>query len=197
VRAHSHATLLFNDHDPAAFTRRGDHVEPHNVFSSTSRLRAAFAKLTRHRPAPPPVFTYSTEPPSDGVRSRSVQVPFPSASAQWTWNGRDYVRKQDGRADVLADGSRVTSTNVVVMSVRVVGTGIFEYNGAEDPLPVTVGAGRCWVLRDGLIVAGHWKRRNLGTALELLDSHERRIALHRGRTWVELMPRTGSPRFRG
>jgi hypothetical protein len=79
--------------------------------------------------------------------------------------------------------------------VKVVGTGIFEYNGAEDPLPVTIGSGRCWVLRDGVRVAGAWKRRSIAAPLRLYDRHSRRIPLREGRTWVELMPRKGMPSF--
>jgi Protein of unknown function (DUF3048) N-terminal domain/Protein of unknown function (DUF3048) C-terminal domain len=195
VRAHSRATLLFNDHDPAPFTRRGDHLEPHNVFSSTRRLRAAFAGLTRHRPASPPVFTYSGQQPR-GVPVRSVTVPFPAATAGWTWTGHDYVRTQDGRPDVLSDRSRVSSTNVVIMSVKVVGTGVYEYSGAEDPLPVTIGTGPCWVLRDGVLVRGTWRRRSIAAPLRLSDIRSAAITLRPGRTWVELMPRTGTPRFR-
>jgi Protein of unknown function (DUF3048) N-terminal domain/Protein of unknown function (DUF3048) C-terminal domain len=195
VRAHSHATLLYNDQDSAPFTRRSDHLEPHNVFSGTQRLRAAFAGLTRRRPASPSVFTYSSDRPN-GVPTRRVTVPFPAATAGWTWTGRDFVRTQDGRPDVLADHTRVSSTNVVIMSVKVVGTGVFEYSGAEDPLPVTIGRGPCWVLRDGVRVQGTWKRRSIAAPLGLYDRRSRPIALRQGSTWIEVMPRTGTPFFR-
>jgi hypothetical protein len=81
------------------------------------------------------------------------------------------------------------------MSVRVVGTGIFETNGAEDPLPVTVGSGRCWVLRDGVRVQGHWQRKDAAHRLHLFDAQHHPIALSPGRTWVELMPSTEAPAF--
>jgi hypothetical protein len=94
------------------------------------------------------------------------------------------------------DHSRVRATNVVVMSVKVVGTGIFETNGAEDPLPVTIGSGECWVLRDGSRVSGTWKRARLSAPLRFVDSHGHTIPLSPGSTWVELMPSKDSPAFR-
>ena len=195
VRAHSHAILLYNDHDPAPFSRRSDYAEPHNLFSSTARLRTAFDKLTRARPTSPPVFTYSTLVPT-GARTREVTVPYPAATAGWTWTGRDYIRNQDGRRDMVMDRSQVSATNVVIMSVKVVGTGIFEYSGVEDPLPVTTGSGRCWVLRNGIRIPGTWRRPSIKAPLQLIGKHSGTIPLQPGRTWVELMPGKGTPRFR-
>ena len=99
--------------------------------------------------------------------------------------------------DMLIPGDQISSTNVVIMSTKVVGTGIFETNGAEDPLPVTVGSGRCWLLRDGVRVNGTWHRSAVNHRLHLLDSKGHPLLLAPGRTWVELMPATQTPTFHG
>lgn len=195
VKHFSHAALLYNDNNPAPFFRRYDHPDPHNLFSSTSRLYAALHREAPHKSGPPQVFTFSKQP-LHGVPTARVTVPFPAATAQWSWQGHHWVRTQDGHPDVLMDHSRVRATNVVVMSVKVVGTGIFETNGAEDPLPVTIGSGKCWVLRDGNRVSGTWKRARLSAPLRFADSHGHTIPLSPGSTWVELMPSKDSPAFR-
>lgn len=194
VRRFSHAALLYADADPAPFSRRGDHLAPHNLFSSTRRLFQALHRQAPHMHGPPPVFTFSTATPA-GVPTTSVSVPFPTATAQWRWTGRDWVRTQDGHPDTLMSHARVSATNVVILSVKVVGTGIFETNGAQDPLPVTVGTGKCWVLRDGVRIPGTWQRNRIADRLRLFDSAGHPIPLRPGRTWVELMPRNGAPSF--
>jgi hypothetical protein len=194
VRKHSHAVLIYDDKDSAPFRRTSDHADPHNLFSSTARLRSAFHRVAPHAPGPPPMFTHDPKAPF-GPRTHKAMVPYPAASAGWAWTGHGYVRSQDGHPDLLMNHTRVSADNVVIMSVKIVGTGIFESNGAEDPLPVTTGSGRLWVLRNGVRVTGTWQRADISTPLHLYDPHHHRIPLEPGRTWVELMPASGTPSF--
>jgi hypothetical protein len=194
VRNHSHAQLLYADDNSAPFYRRSDHVSPDNLFSSTHALREPLQRMAPNEAAPPRVFGYSRNAPS-GVRTREAGVHFPAADAGWTWNGHTYLRSQDGHPDMLISGDRISTTNVVVMSVRIVGTGIFETNGDEDPLPVTTGSGKCWVLRDGVRINGTWHRGGVPHRLHLLGPGGHPILLSPGRTWVELMPSTSTPSF--
>lgn len=194
VRNRSHAALLYNDANSAPFYRRSDHVAPDDLFSSTPALSSEFRRLKPDMVGPPHVFQYAKSVPP-GISTRGVTVPFPAATVGWEWNGHEYVRTQDGQPDVLVGGQRVSTSNVVVLSVRIVGTGIFETNGAEDPLPVTVGAGPCWVLRNGVRMQCRWQRKDAAHRLHLFGAHHQPITLAPGRTWVELMPSTETPRF--
>jgi hypothetical protein len=196
VRNHSHAVLLYADVNAGPFYRRSDHISPDNLFSSSSALTAAFQRMAPHEAAAPRVFGYARQAPH-GVKTRQAVIPFPSATAGWTWDGHQYLRSQDGHPDMLIPGDQINSTNVVIMSTKVVGTGIFETDGAEDPLPVTVGSGRCWLLRNGVRVPGTWKRSAVNHRLHLLDSKGHPLLLAPGRTWVELMPSTQKPTFHG
>jgi hypothetical protein len=194
VRRFSHATLVQDTHDPALFFRRSDHPSPDNLFTTTARLLHALRAEAPKKPGPPQIFRYATTRPK-GIPTSRVVVPFPAATAGWTWAGRQWVRSQDGRPDTLMDGSRVNAANVVIMSVTVVGTGIYEANGAQDPLPMVTGTGRAWVLSGGRRVAGRWTRRTISDGLRLTDPHGQVISLTPGRTWVELMPDTETPTF--
>jgi hypothetical protein len=196
VRNHSHAVLLYADSDSTPFYRRSDHVSPDNLFSSSQALNAALHRMAPDKAGPPRVFGYSHQTPR-GIPTRQATVPYPAATAGWTWDGHEYLRSQDGHPDMLIPGDRISTSNVVVMSVKIVGTGIFETNGDEDPLPVTVGSGKCWVLRDAVRVNCTWHRSTTNHRLHLLDSRGQPIALAPGRTWVELMPSTQTPRFHG
>jgi hypothetical protein len=119
---------------------------------------------------------------------------WPDASAGWRWNGTTWLRTQNGTPDVLANHVRVHAANVIVMQVRIASTGIRDVAGNASPLNVTVGSGKVWVLRDGKVVTGTWRRPTVGAPLRLLDSAGAVIPLHIGRTWIELLPSGRTPK---
>ena len=82
---------------------------------------------------------------------------------------------------------------MVVLSVAVGPTGIFDTAGNEDPLDIATGSGPCWILRDGKVIAGTWQRPSITDTVRLVDSSGAVIPLQPGRTWMELLPRPGTP----
>jgi hypothetical protein len=121
----------------------------------------------------------------------------PATRAAWQWNGSAFVRYQNGTLDRLADGSAVSSANVVVMRVVVrAGTNV-DVLGHRTPDPVLAGTGPLWVLRDAKVVAGTWRRGAAGSPVQLLGADGRPVPLHPGRTWIELVPTPQQPSFTG
>ena len=195
VRAHSGAVLVSNDDHSQYFTRARDRQAPHDVVSSTARLLAAGQDLGSPKGPPKPLFTWSPTVPS-GRAVRSVTVPFSTDTrADWRWDGQRYLRSQDGTVDRLTGGAQISATDVVVLTVELRHTGIFDDAGNEDPLVVVVGGGSCSVLRDGVLIQGRWSRAGRGGPLRLLDRTGKTIALHPGRTWIELLPTGRNPTF--
>ena len=194
VRGHSTALLVSNDADPRWFRRERSRRAPHNLFSSTSRLLQAGRTLHHGAiAAPPKLFSYSNAVPS-GPKAHAVRIPFsPLAVAGWVWTGLSYERLQDGRPDVLVNGDRVSTNNVVILSVAVRATTIIDGAGHADPYVIVIGSGRAKVLRDGRIVTGRWSRPSYAQPLQLRDAHGSRISLSPGRTWIELQPRPYVP----
>jgi hypothetical protein len=192
-KAHSNALLIANDNAPQWFWRSSSRAAPHNVFSSTSRLYQAGRASGRKLVAPPQLFTYGPTPA--GARAaKGVTLRFsPNTSSAWTWNGTSYVRTQDGRPDMVADGSRVSTTNVVVLSVTWHSTNIIDDAGNADPYVVVIGSGPATVFRNGVAIAGHWVRPSYRVPMKILDAAGHPIPLQPGRTWLELQPRPYSP----
>ena len=189
VKATSHALLLSFDANPNLYHRDSSRPAPHNVFTSTQTLVDAAKKKDDSLKAPGPVFSYDdsapvTAKPATGVRLRWS----PDASAAWSWSGGHWLRVQNGTPDVLANHHRVAATNVVLMRIRTKNTGIRDVIGNPSPDDVVTGSGRVWVLRDGKVVTGRWKRAGIGAAMTLVDSSGTTIPLARGRTWIELLP---------
>jgi hypothetical protein len=53
-----------------------------------------------------------------------------------------------------------------------------------------IGEGEAWVLTDGKVVKGRWRRTSAEAVTEYLDANGAPIRLTPGRTWVEL-PKPG------
>lgn len=192
-KAHSNALLIANDNEPQWFWRDSSRAIPHNVFSSTARLYKAGRSSGRKLTAPPQLFTYGAAP--RGARAaKSVHLEFsPNTSSGWTWTGSTYVRTQNGRPDTLVDGSRVSTTNIVVLSVTWRPTDIIDDAGNADPYVIVIGSGPALVMRNGVAIAGKWVRPSYRVPMKILDAAGHPIPLQPGRTWLELQPRPYRP----
>lgn len=195
VKAQSTATLLSFDAGLSAFKQIPGHPVPFQVYASTNDLYAAGQKAGASSNPPKPIFTYNSTVPkgSSGVTAR---IPMSNISTvTWTWDPttQTYLRTQNGRADVLADGSRISANDVVVMSVAIGPTGIFDTAGNEDPYVMAVGSGPVSVLRNGQVITGTWNRPTITDTMKLTDSSGAVIPLQPGRSWIELQQRPLQP----
>ncbi len=198
IRRDSGATLIDPSSAPGAFQRVSGRSAPHNTFSSTTALYAAGQRANSKLGLPRAFLTFAAAPSGAAKPARVARMTFsPGTTAAWQWNGSAFVRYQNGTLDKLTDGSAVSSTNVVVMSVAVrPGTNV-DVLGHRTPDPVLTGTGRLWVLRDAKVVEGTWRRGGAGTPVELLGADGNPVPLHPGRTWIELLPTPQQPSFSG
>jgi len=192
VRARSGAVLVDDTTAPQAFYRAPGHPAPSNLYTSTAALYLAGSRPGMA--APPPLFTYSATAPA-GAPTANMTLRFSSASVI-SWRALatgGYQRLQNGFPAVDEDGSPVTADNVVVLSVAVGHSGIYDAAHNESPLVIVTGTGAAWVLRDGTVSVGRWTRPDDASALALTAADGTTMALHPGRTWVELLPLPAAP----
>jgi hypothetical protein len=192
IVAHSQAVLVSQDANPQYYYRSTSKLAPHNVFSSTERiLRAGIAR--RHSlKAPKPLFRYGAIDPA-AKPTHDFSISWPAASAEWRWSKGSWLRTQNGAPDRLSDGSQISATNVVVMSVTIASTGLHDVLGSPSPEDVTVGSNPVWVMRNGKLIKGTWHRQTLTSALTFRDKQGHLIDLAPGRTWLELLPTGRKP----
>jgi len=189
VQETSHAVLLSYDNNPSLYHRDNSRPAPHNVFTSTQTLVDAGKKKNHSLNAPAPIFEYADTVPAAAKPAKGVSLRWsPDASAAWSWSGGHWVRTQNGTPDVLVDHHRVSATNVVLMRIKTKDTGIRDVIGNPSPDDVVTGGGRVYVLRDGKVVTGRWKRAGIGGAMTLVDRAGNAIPLAPGKTWIELLP---------
>jgi hypothetical protein len=192
VAATSKAVLISYDALPAYYHRDYSRPAPHNVYSSTQSILSAGVARRKGLHAPSPIFAYGP-PRALGAKVHQASLAWPAASASWRWNGRVWLRTQNGSADMLTDGKRVGANNVVIMSITTRSTGLHDVLGNASPDDVVTGSGKVWVLRDGHVIRGTWSRADRTKRMVLKGLGGKVILLHPGRTWVELLPQPRKP----
>ncbi len=111
-----------------------------------------------------------------------VSVSYDAAKGTWSV-------AQNGR---LVAG--VAPANIVIQRVRVKRSGFRDVNGMPTPYTSTIGKGEAVVLRDGRRYVGTWNRHGYG-GTHFLDAKGKDVPLRPGRTWVLLVPASGSVSF--
>jgi hypothetical protein len=185
------ATAVFNANETeeqgkGTFTRAKDRQAPHNVIVNVAKLAAAHPDLA----APQAIFTFAADAAtssagSAGAGVKSFKVYYPSALAEWVWDSKAgvWLRNQDGKLDTdKADGSTLSTTNVVVMKVNV------DHQYGHVPKDLVIGTGTATVFTDGKMVTGTWAKSSQTAPIVLTDAAGKTITLAPGRTWVELQP---------
>ncbi len=185
------ATNVFNANETeeqgkGTFTRAKDREAPHNVIVNVGKLAAAHPDLA----APQAIFTFAADAAtstagSTGTAVKSFKVYYPSALAEWVWSASTgtWLRNQDGKLDIdKADGSTLSTTNVVVMKVKV------DHQYGHVPKDLVIGTGTATVFTGGKMVTANWSKSSQKAPIVLTDAAGKTITLAPGRTWVELQP---------
>jgi hypothetical protein len=181
----------------SAYTQNPDRTSPDATYSST----AALWKLFPVRPAPQPIFSYTTGPLPTGAKpAAELGINFSGGTdVIWKWDASTaaWVHTYSGVTDTDAlTGQPVTTTNIVVEVVRY-SIGRLD----EDPQPQsgdvesqTVGTGQGWVLRNGEEIPVTWHRASIHTTTAYTSAEGEPVALAPGRTWVEFVLNTTAKR---
>lgn len=151
---------------------------PHNLFGRGQQL---FDK--GGQPVPPPgLFEYLAEGETvAGEPIAAFTVGFAPGYAP-TYNhdaeSRTWTRDIGGEPFVMADGTQIAPTNVIVQFT--------EYTGGGEGN--VLGEGEAWVFSDGQLVRGQWRRASVDEPTQYVDASGQPIKLLAGTTWIELLP---------
>ncbi len=167
---------------------------PHNLFVMGSEL---YALAPDDATPPDPWFTYrgTDDPLPEAAIAANGPVTIaytgsPLVSHTWDPEVGGWLRTQDGRPHVSADGEQLAPENVVI-TITTYRTSPAD---AASPEVVSVGGGEVVVLTAGHIIEGQWQRPTAQDPLELTTDDGEPIDLTPGRTWV-LMPEVGQVSF--
>ncbi|MFQ5558081.1 MAG: DUF3048 domain-containing protein [Acidimicrobiales bacterium] len=168
---------------PEGYYRDGSRRAPHNLMANAFNLWSIGAGEGAGTPIPLWGFRDPQAPLPEGARPvTGVTIEFGNATIDYTWNGSGWARSQNGRPHVDSGGVQVAPTNVIVQFT------IYGVSPADaaSPEAITLGTNPAWILMDGSLVEGFWRRDELDDPVTFVDLQGRPIDLEPGRTWIEL-----------
>ena len=180
-------------------------VVPHNLFTSTSALRAAantvggggavdvprwgFLRSFDHLPTAGgflgsrPASTLTIPYRADAV-VRYDYDPVSHTYARYQSDGRTFQREVDGANNVA-----IAARNVVVINTDVWATEVHDDAGGAASLDMRLtGVGRASFFRDGRRQEGSWYRASWFDQFTFVTDTGERILLSPGQTWIHILP---------
>ena len=177
----------------AAFHRDPRRTAPHNAYTTTELFR----KVALQRGAPAVMgssaatWTFVDDRPiAQRPAKGTITIPYGRGATAYAYDRKSnaYLRSVAGRPQVdAADGKRVTARNVVVLFMRL------SYDPESEPghrRPVLdqIGTGKAIVFRDGAMIAGTWRKDDVGSLTRFYDAAGTEIPLVRGRIFIQVVP---------
>lgn len=173
---------------PAAYRLGVRRADARNFFTHPSVL----ARLKPNAAPPQDIgLRFSATRPGGGA-APAVRVRFsPRYALTLRWNEAKgtYALIQQGQAIAGA-----APQNVIIQRVDVRQGRYVDVLGNPTPYTDTVGNGQAIILRDGKLFPATWTRPNEEASTRYRDAAGRDVTLHPGRTWILLVPNSGSVR---
>jgi hypothetical protein len=184
------------DRATSAYYRDGAKVAPHNLMLHPAKALARAD--ARHRSDPKALAAFATDAAGStaataGSPAGSLNLRFSTfEQPRWTWTGSAWVRSERS-TPATSSGERISAANVIVLRVAVHNTPYHDPIGTPVPETVLAGAsGTGLVASDGRTVAVRWSKAGASGPLVLKTASGGTLRLAPGRSWIELVPQTGS-----
>jgi hypothetical protein len=173
-----------------AYLRDDARSAPHNLFVSTKKLYRIARQAGTDPAIPEALFRYDEETPSPSRPRTSATVAFSTSNViGWTWSEDRWVRQLDGAPMLAESDAEIAVDNVVIQEVVVTDSDIVDVAGFPSPEVKLVGRGQAWILRDGRLIVGRWRRASLEDVTVFETRAGEEITLAPGTTFVELLPK--------
>jgi hypothetical protein len=180
------------DVKPGAYRREPGRPNPYNLFANTAKLYEGVQGTP-----PPAVFTYRAEgegSAGDPVTKAHMEWKDKVQTlVDWAWDAGSgtWKRTQNGTPHNDAAGVQVAAKNVIIQLVTYHDTGYRDRSNTLVPEADLVGEGEAWLLSDGKIVKGRWKKPAPEQLTQYTDAAGAPFKLTPGQTWLEL-PKPGT-----
>jgi hypothetical protein len=177
-----------------SFWRDNKRRKPHNLYTSSEKLRAAVTKLGWDGVANPPSFAAGPAI-TEGTAARDVTLRFGGAAGYdlrlvYDEKKGGYLRYMDGKAHVDAvTGKPLVMKNVIIQDVD---AAPFADSKLETLNVTVLGGGSGYVLSNGLKRVITWQKDSENALTKYADYGGAPLPWQPGAFWVILLPRTGT-----
>ncbi|MDO8105807.1 DUF3048 domain-containing protein [Isoptericola sp. b441] len=186
-----------NDYAAPGMYRIATRQAPHNVYGDVPVfVQNADAS---HSSTPPAQFHFARTAQQatavlQGTDATKISMHLSSQSdPAWSWSADGWQRWEGKDPAVVADGSRIQATNVVLVVAPHPASGFLAQLGAPVPTYDLVGEGQALVATGGKTIPATWHKTAQDQPVTLTTADGKDVLLAPGNTWVELVPQgTGS-----
>jgi hypothetical protein len=178
----SHLVDLSPHRASSAYSRRGPHTAPHNLYADPAALLRGVKGVAVARDIG---FRFG---PATGGGTPTIRkvVRYAAASTTFTWSRtrRRWEVSLDGRAATTTDGGRLEAATVVVQYARITSSTYHDVLGNPTPYTHTVGSGDALVLGGGVAFKARWSRPSpaVGTTFTTMDGAP--LTFAPGQVWI-------------
>ncbi len=171
----------------------------HTLFLDTTKLWAEATQRNVNTGYKARGFAFSPTPDPSGKPINDVLINWYGTNARWQYDDASghWLRYTDGVAHYDAlDNQQLWADNLVIIEVpHDDHPAIFPPGASYTSIDIQLqGQGRAYLLRDGMLYQGYWRRRstNPGDALQIIYGNNQSIMLKPGRTWVSVVRGLGN-----
>jgi hypothetical protein len=161
---------------------------PTAMMLQAQKLMANVAKAQLPVAISKPIGWSFGEKPETGTAIYSAKVSWPANSYNVTWSAKEkrWLLSQKDRLNLSSSGVHLGPTTFVIQLVSITDSIYRDKGGGVTPYSETVGAGKGYVLRDGLAIAANWSRPSgdQGTSWTTATGDEIKFAA--GQVWIAL-----------
>ena len=133
-----------------------------------------------------------------GQRTSWISLGFsPAANPRWRYDGRSktWLRSEGSTPSRLTSGQRITARTILVVRIHTRDAGYRDPAGNFVPRTVFTGQGNAQVFCEGRRISALWIKKSPRSPLRLVTrSGHKPVLIAPGRTWIEMVPVSGSLR---
>lgn len=175
------------------FWRDRSRARPHNVYTSSDLVRAAFeAESARQNFAPLDLASWIYQPANSeakiyGRLGKGLLIDFGPMKVEWkySWEKKAYERYEDGILQKDESGAVITAKNV---ALQITSIEILDEVGRRQIK--TIGSGKAVVLTYGLAIEGVWQKKDAGSRTRFFGPDTKEVVFDPGNTWIEIVGKT-------
>lgn len=176
---------------PPTYERSSSRFAPHNVYTTTAKLRRAASGRGYKGPVNIDSWQFADDEatPSARPRKSEIGIPYPAFGMNVLWRydakSNTYLRFNAGVAHKDAETKKqLFAKTVIVQYVKT----LPEESGHGRLKMGTVGSGKVLVFKDGKTIVGKWKKTSRKARTGFFDQEGNEISLNRGKIWVQVVP---------
>jgi len=162
--------------------------QPFAMMLQAQKLMANVAKAELPVAISKPIGWSFGEKPETGTAISSVKVSWPANSYSATWSAQEkrWLLSYKEAANIAASGVHLGPTTFVIQLISITDSIYRDKVGGVTPYSETVGAGKGYVLRDGLAIAANWSRASGEQGTTWTTQAGEEIEFAAGQVWIAL-----------